>query len=264
MATNDMQAAVEPVLARVPAGQGVTWWSEGWRLFAAHASTWIGIFVVWVVINIVLSLVPVIGSIVSSLTTPVFAAGVLLGAREIDAGRPLRFDHLFAGFSGGRAGPLLLLGFYNIVLSFAVLAIVALILMAFVSSSFLLSLASVNADTITDIDYGSLMTLLVVGFPLGALGWLLVGMAMWFAPGLVAAQGVAPARAMALSFKTSLSNIVALLVYDLVLFVLAIFASIPLGLGWLVLGPVLVCSWYASWRDLFGGGRAALATTTAP
>ncbi|MBS0320705.1 MAG: hypothetical protein JSR18_09205 [Proteobacteria bacterium] len=258
MASIDPQPAAEPVLARVPAGEGAAWWSEGWRLFTAHAGTWIGIFVVWVVINVVLSLVPFLGSIVATLTTPVFAAGALLGARDIDAGRPLRFDHLFAGFSGGRLGPLLLLGFYNFVLSFAVVALVALVLMAIVGSDLLLQLASTNAEDVAALDFGSLITVLVVGVPLASLGWLLVGIAMWFAPGLVAVQGVAPGRAMALSFKASLSNIVALIVYDIVLLVLAIVATIPVGLGWIVLGPVLVCSWYASWRDLFGGGRAAV------
>jgi hypothetical protein len=33
--------------------------------------------------------------------------------------------------------------------------------------------------------------------------------------------------------------------------VLAILASIPFGLGWLVLGPVMICSVYASYRDIY-------------
>jgi len=41
-------------------------------------------------------------------------------------------------------------------------------------------------------------------------------------------------------------------VYGLVYIGLAILASIPFGLGWLVLGPMLVGSCYASWRQVFG------------
>jgi len=34
-------------------------------------------------------------------------------------------------------------------------------------------------------------------------------------------------------------------------FVLMIVATIPLGLGWLVLGPVLAASIYASYKDIY-------------
>jgi hypothetical protein len=35
--------------------------------------------------------------------------------------------------------------------------------------------------------------------------------------------------------------------------VLAIFASIPFGLGWFALGPVVVGSVYAAYRDIYTG-----------
>jgi hypothetical protein len=41
------------------------------------------------------------------------------------------------------------------------------------------------------------------------------------------------------------------LVYGVLLFVFAVLATIPLGLGWLVLGPVVTASVYASYRDVF-------------
>jgi hypothetical protein len=40
-------------------------------------------------------------------------------------------------------------------------------------------------------------------------------------------------------------------VYGLIFMGLAIVASIPFLLGWLVLGPVIAGSWYASWRETF-------------
>ena len=42
-----------------------------------------------------------------------------------------------------------------------------------------------------------------------------------------------------------------LVVFALVLVVLMIVASIPLGLGWLLLGPVLLASFYTGYRDVF-------------
>jgi uncharacterized membrane protein len=43
----------------------------------------------------------------------------------------------------------------------------------------------------------------------------------------------------------------ATLVYGLIWIGLAIVASIPFGLGWIVLAPVMAGSWYASWRETF-------------
>jgi uncharacterized membrane protein len=54
------------------------------------------------------------------------------------------------------------------------------------------------------------------------------------------------------SFVGCLRNILPFLVYSIVVLVLGIVASIPLGLGWLVLGPVLIASVYTAYRDIFG------------
>jgi hypothetical protein len=41
------------------------------------------------------------------------------------------------------------------------------------------------------------------------------------------------------------------ILYGVILFLLAIAASIPFGLGWLVLGPTMAGSLYAGYRDVF-------------
>ena len=76
-------------------------------------------------------------------------------------------------------------------------------------------------------------------------------MAMWFAPALVVFNERGVLEAMKESFRGCLRNIVPFLVYGLAGLVLSILASIPLALGWLVLGPVLVASIYAAYRDIF-------------
>ena len=67
-----------------------------------------------------------------------------------------------------------------------------------------------------------------------------------------ATDRIAPQAALWLSFRANLTNIGAMLIYGLLLIVLALLASIPLGLGWFVLGPMMAGSWYATWRDVFG------------
>jgi uncharacterized membrane protein len=63
---------------------------------------------------------------------------------------------------------------------------------------------------------------------------------------------IAPAAALWLSFRANLTNIGAMLIYGVIGVVFIILASAPLGLGWIVLGPVMAGSWYATWRDVFG------------
>jgi uncharacterized membrane protein len=58
-------------------------------------------------------------------------------------------------------------------------------------------------------------------------------------------------EAMKESFAGCLKNIMPFLIYGLVALVFAILAAIPFGLGWLLLGPVLIGSVYASYRDIY-------------
>jgi uncharacterized membrane protein len=74
---------------------------------------------------------------------------------------------------------------------------------------------------------------------------------MWFAPPLVLFHAQGPVEAMKNSFLGCVKNIPPFLIYSLVVLVFALLASIPLGLGWLVFGPVMVASLYASYRDIF-------------
>ena len=77
-------------------------------------------------------------------------------------------------------------------------------------------------------------------------------MAVWFAPALVVFADVEPLAAMKASFAASLVNAVPFLVYNLLALAFALLATIPLGLGWLVLAPVLAGSVYASYVEIFG------------
>ena len=89
---------------------------------------------------------------------------------------------------------------------------------------------------------------LVVGLLLGAL----VAMAFWFAPALVVFRNLAPVDAAKASFAANLKNLFAFLVFGVIYLVAAIVASIPFGLGWIVLIPVSLLAVYVSSKDVFG------------
>src|SRR5882762_2814572 len=89
----------QPQGTNVKAQRGWIWIAQGWSLFKLAPAMWIifsVIFFVILFILIVLSLVPIVGSLVMLLgqgLAPVFAAGLVIGCRELDEGRSLKFEH---------------------------------------------------------------------------------------------------------------------------------------------------------------------------
>jgi uncharacterized membrane protein len=243
-------SAPEP--RQLAAGQGAAWWGESWRIFCAAPAVWVGIFVLFIVVSIALVLVPLIGSLVHTVLLPVMAGGVMLGCDALARGEPLRIGHLFEGFQGGRFAPLCLLG----LLWLAILFVVAIVMVATVFLTLGASgLAALMDFGGTAIDYAALAsagTAIFVVAMIALLIALLVAMAYWFAPALVVLNGEQPVAALRKSFAASWRNLGAFLLYGLIYIGLAIVATIPMGLGWLVLGPMLVGSCYAGWRTIFG------------
>lgn len=225
----------------VEAGRGWDWIAAGWELFKKQAGMWIALVLVAFVIFFVLALIPVIGSLATFVLSPVFAAGVLVGSREIDEGRPLEVGHLFAGFKQ-KFAQLLTVG--AIYLGSAI--VIALVVGLATGTSIFAMMDSAGATATPAAALAVLLALLIM------LALLLpVVMAVWFAPALVLFHDKNAVDAMKESFSGCMRNIVPFLVYSVVLLVLGLIASIPLGLGWLALGPVLCTSFYASYKDIY-------------
>lgn len=224
----------------VGVGQGLAWISEGWRLFSISKGTWIGIFVVYCILLFISSLIPFASNVLNT----VLLGGVMLGCRALDQGDELRIGHLFAGFSKN-VGSLLLLG---------VLMLVFILLAAVVAGVFTIG----GAAGIALLGKGDPSVIAGAGataIMLFALVWLAlvlpISLAVWFAPALIVLHDVPVLQAMLLSFKGALRNIIPSLLYSIVLVVLILIAIIPLGLGLLVLGPVIFASVYAAYKDIF-------------
>ena len=126
--------------------------------------------------------------------------------------------------------------------------IVAIIVLLNLSAIATIVAAAVPDPTVAAV-FGLLHTALIPG---ALLAFALFLMAWWFAVPLVALNGAKPLDALKASFAASWANVGALLVYGLIFLVLAILASIPMGLGWLVLAPVATGASFASWREVFG------------
>jgi uncharacterized membrane protein len=234
----------------LPAGAGAGFWSEAWRVFSAAPGMWILILIVYVAISVVLSLIPVVGSIAHAVLTPVFAGGVMLGCHALARGEPLTITHLFDGFTQHRFGPLAIVGLIVLAMwiVFFLVAFVGLFLSIGVSG--LSALADQNDPSVA---YGALgVSFIALCLVLLVLSCLIF-MAYWFAPALVVLDGAEPVAALRKSFAACWGNVGAFFVYGLIFIGLAIVASIPFALGWLVLGPMIAGSCYAGWRQIWSG-----------
>ncbi len=237
--------------APVAAGNGLAWWQEGWRLFTLSPWVWIAITLSFLVILILLHLVPLIGSFASTILTPVLVAGMMAGCNAQDRGGEITINHLFSGFSE-KLGPLVILGLVYLAGTVLIVCIVAAIAIATIGMSGIAALMTGDPTgavftMLATLGFGAVLAVLV-----GTLAALPLMMAYWFAPALVMLRNDDPLAAMKASFFGCLANIWPMLVYSLIGIALAIVATIPLGLGWIILAPVFAGSVYASYKDIFG------------
>jgi uncharacterized membrane protein len=223
---------------KLPAGRGWSWFAAAWGLFKASPLIWIVNFVLFAVIMIAVQLVPIAGGIIGILIAPVLGAGLMLGARAVDRGDDLEVGHLFAGFRQ-RTGTLVKVGV--LYLLGTLVMVLAMVLVMGVGV-----LGALGGQAGAVVGAGLLLGVLValaLSVPLM--------MAYWFAPALVVFNGLGAVQAMKTSFSACLKNLLPFLVYGLIGLLLAVLASIPIALGWFVLGPVLLGSQYTSYRDIF-------------
>ncbi len=237
---------------RLAASRGTSWWGEGWRIFTAAPLPWLGIVAVSVLINLVLSVVPMVGWIASTVLAPVFAGGMMLGCHALARGQPLEFMHLFAGFQGDRLSPLALLG--AIMAGFVVVAMLVTGVLVFGAGGWAMmsGFAGYSHGPGMGMGLAKLGVAALLGSLLGLVAVSLYMLAWWFAPSLVALNRAPPIDALKASIGACFANLGALTVFGLVFIGLAIVATIPMGLGWIVLLPVMIGATYASWREVFG------------
>jgi uncharacterized membrane protein len=229
----------------LPAGAGVDWIGAGWKLFVKAPLMWIVAILVLFVIAIVVSLVPIIGSIAFQILNPVFSAGFVVACRSLERGGDFELEHLFAGFKNNLTN-LIIVG----LLFLAGWVVILLVVAAFTGFGVFMAVLTGDAENVAPAIVASGFTFLIGILVMLALMVPLL-MAYWFAPALVIMHNMAPIAAMKASFGACWRNIVPFLLYGIVMLVLAIVAVIPFGLGMLVWVPLTIASTYAAYRQIF-------------
>ncbi len=230
---------------QLPAAHGWAWIKQGYALFIKAPLLWVVVLLIAFVAVIALSSVPLVGEPLVTLLTPVLLAGLLVGARDVQSGEELELAHLVSGFHK-HTTQLVTLGGISLVGQYLIFGVMLVIgggtLVGILTSTEAVTDPNVMSAAITGAGFAAIV---------GALLFSTLMMAMQYAPMLVYFNGLAPLEAMKLSLRAFLKNIGAMLVYSVTLAALAILASLPAFLGWLVLMPVVLLSVYASYCDIF-------------
>jgi uncharacterized membrane protein len=226
----------------VPSGNGWRWIADAWAFTSDQRGTFIGVFILYVLLIIGMNLIPWIGAYASALLMPVFGGGFILGCDAVRRGQPLEVGHLFAGFP--HAAKLIGTG----AISLAFLLLMVLLVSALFGSE--VGLIFLGVQPAPEQMAEQLLVFMLAALIVLALS-LPLYMALWFAGPLIVLGGSDVGGALKTSFGACLKNVVPFLIWSIAILVLAIPASIPILLGWLLLGPVLMASIYLGYRDIF-------------
>ncbi len=242
---------------RLQAGRGWQWIKQGYKLFMQAPLLWVVMLMICLAAMIAIAVIPFIGQPLVSLLTPVIVVGVMAGCRALHNGDELELPQLFSGFHK-HTSPLITLGGITLISQYLILGVMMLVgggtLVSILMSSTDVSDPSIIAKGIA----GAGLAVL-----LGAVLFSVLLMATQFAPMIIYFNNAPPVAAMKLSLSAFTRNVAPMLVYSVTFVFLAILASLPMFLGWLVLLPVIFTSLYAAFIDIFPPIKDASAAPTA-
>jgi hypothetical protein len=207
------------MIRTVDPGAGINWLQAGWEAFKAGGALLIGMVFVTLLAMLFLVWIPWLGTILVPIVSTFLYAGMLQSLRGQATGRGMRFDDLWSAFND-----------QDRMVHLAIVSLVPLL--------------------------GSLLRAVLeggfIGGVIGALVSLVVLALTYFAVPLVLFRNLDAPQALKSSFEGVLANLPAVIVFWMVCIVLTVIAILPLGLGLLVLVPVLLGAAYEAYAEIYG------------
>lgn len=205
----------------VSAGKGIDWVDRSIKqTLAPQLNIWLVIGLIYVVISLILEHIPYINAIVPSLLAPIFSAGLVLGADKIFRGEKIDVGQLFAGFTLPKTSHLFIVAVLTLV-SIIILAIIMFAIIGFDNLKAMLSGGQVTPEALLGIMTKKIWTMI----PVAIISGILLALAFWFPPILIAKHEISAFQAIAMSFKGGLKNILTLII----LFILLLIVGFILG-----------------------------------
>ncbi|MDP1788213.1 BPSS1780 family membrane protein [Nitrosomonas sp.] len=224
--------------------QGLQWILSGFYLFRKAPLAWVFVCFTLMLIAMAMSFIPLLGKFVFTLISPAFLAGIMLGCKDMEQGKPIELKHLFIAFKTNPA-PLITIGGIYLIGQILIIGLVMLI-GGSQMTDMLLYEKRVDESELMGV-MSSMLTSSLIALTLS----IPLMMASWFSPLLVIFHNVPPVAAMQRSFFACLKNFIPFQLYGVTLIVLTVLSLIPYGLGLVILIPTIFTSIYVSYKDIF-------------
>ncbi len=234
-------------VTEIPAARGASWLAGSWRLFAAAPAAWIGLCAGWMAITFALAIIPYAGIVAAHFLQPAFFASFAIAAYRQSAGERIVMNDLFGGFRRNLRS-LVNLGAILLMAKIVIFAGMALLGLPVLESGY--GEPEVNLAEFADALSGK-EWILILGMALLAM----VEGALWFAPQLIAFQGMGTGQAVRWSVYASISNVGALVVYGICVVAMLFAALVPYALGLIVAMPLMAISTYIGYHEVFESPR---------
>lgn len=244
VAQDDVVLLAEP--KRLSIGMGWDFWRDAFTIFKQNALSWFLCGLAYIAIVIALSLLsavlPIIADVAIGIIGLILVAGFAYKAHLQVCEEDSSVSDIFAGF---QVNVLRQIGLYVVFFVGMVIAIVV----AAVVAALLFGVGTSDLTGLDSLDELGVMTILLM-FLVMLLFIMPLAMMLWFAPILIFFHDLSIMQAMKLSFKACLANILPFLWYSVVFVGFALIASLPVMLGWLVLLPLFMLTYYTSYRHI--------------
>lgn len=226
-------SAAGTAIRTVDAGRAVEWIAGGFRMVFKKPGFWIVAGLIVMVATWILGFVPLIGGALSTAAAIVGAGALCLSARALEQGG----DEAAVAQKAAQSGPLWILGALSAALTF-VMGMTLVVL----------GLGTAGMYMFTSGGFGPMLAMSML--LMVAMGIVLT-MAFWLAPALVALKGVNPVEAIRLSVLASLKNLVPFIVFCILAMICCLATMITLGLAMIVVAPALFAAAYIAHNDIF-------------
>ena len=175
---------------------------------------------------------------------PVVVIGLMAGCHSLEKGEELELAHLLSGFQK-QTSNLVTLGGIALVTQYLIFG--AMILLGGTALVGILTGNQAADPAVFEQTIAGSGAAIILGSAL----FTVLLMSMQFAPMLVYFRDVPPIKALKLSLSAFIRNVAPMFVYGMAFMLMALLASMPMMLGWLVLMPMVFTTMYISFCDIF-------------
>lgn len=221
---------------------GFSWVIRPFEMFKGNFLVWLAIGVILCLLSLISFYVPIFEIVLGAINAIIIGIIIVICAAQAE-NEDLDFTGLCRKIKA-KLRPLIMLS-----ILFIVGIVVALIPLLILFSSIYLTLAlDIEAMKIKDFPIVPLTISVIVSLVL----FILLLMAVWFAPALIVLHGLDPKSAMKKSLKGSLANMLPTIVYAVIIIILLqIFLKVTLGFGMIIAAPWIAMNYYISYRDVW-------------